>query len=250
MLRFRVLSGGEFVKDVDLSGAYLVGSDGVPVRADIEFKDGHIECAKRVAGPVGLAILWPVPGVGKLMLETTRLQERDKPYLLQLELARNRLMRLAHKQEDWELEDPDTVPNVGGRVAEARDLLIKAMQTDEDPQAARLAEQCLAVALHVGEDLALEHAGAALARKRQENGFSRRLFGCWVDQLSCSEAHRKRLASAFDFVSVPFCWRQIEPTQDKLDWKPLDTLVETLARNRIPMKGSGLVNFFEENVPD
>ena len=119
MLRFRVFSEGKPAKKADLSGAYLVGGDGVPVRAEIEFKNGEIICRKRVAGPVGLTLVWPVKGLGRIALETTRLPERERPYLLQLELARGRMMRLAHKQEDWELDDPNAAPRWPGRPASA-----------------------------------------------------------------------------------------------------------------------------------
>jgi GH35 family endo-1,4-beta-xylanase len=75
-------------------------------------------------------------------------------------------------------------------------------------------------------------------------------LGCTVDLLSPSEPYRKQLAAAFDFVTVPISWRQIEPQEEQFNWAPLDTWVELLAKKRIPMKGSGLVNFSEQNVPD
>ena len=152
MLRFGVFADGKLARNVDLSGAYMVGSDGVPVRAEISFKNGQIICDRRIAGPpVGLAVVWPVKGVGRVMLETTRLQDRDKPYVLQVELARNRLMRLSHKQEDWDLEDPNCLQALTGRVAEARDLLVKALQADDDAAAARFGDQALAMAVRSAE---------------------------------------------------------------------------------------------------
>ena len=250
MLRFRVFSDGALARDVDLSGAYLVGSDGVPVRCDLDFADGIITCKKRTAGPAGLASSWPVKGAGRFLLETTRLPERDKPYLLQLELARNRLMRLSHKQEDWELEDPQSLEKLTDRVDEARGLLIKALQADDEPSAACLAEDSLALAVAVGEKLSLRHAESALARKRAESGFARRLLGCTVDLDGTSENYRRQLVEAFDFVTVPFCWRQIEPAEQQFDWKRLDEWVEWLSEHRVPMKGTGLVDFSERHIPD
>ncbi len=250
MLRFLVFSNGAPAKSVDLSGAYLVGSDGVPMRAELEFRDGMLTCTKRATGPAGLAISWPIPGVGQLLLETTRLQEREKPYVLQLELARNRLMRLSHKQEDWELDDPRSLEKLSGNVVKSRDLLVKALQADTDAQAAQLGEESLALAVRVGEQLSLQHAEDALLRKRAENGFARRLLGCTVDLSNQSEAYRRHLVEAFDFVVIPFVWRDIEPSEQQFDWKLLDGWVDWFAKHRIPMKGTDLVNFVEKNVPD
>ncbi|HUU84308.1 MAG TPA: endo-1,4-beta-xylanase [Phycisphaerae bacterium] len=250
MLRFRVFSDGKPADSVDLTGAYLLGSDGVPVRADIEFEDGEIRCNKRAAGPAGLAIVWPVKDLGRIMLDTTRLPERDKPYLLQLELARSRLMRLSHKQEDWEIDDPKCAEALTERVAHCRDLLIKALQADDEVTASRLADESLALSIQVAEDLSLQHAGTGLARRCENGSFGKLLFGCKVDLLSPSETYRKQLAAACDFVTVPISWRQIEPQEEELNWKPLDSWVEWLAKKRIPMKGSGLVDFTEQNLPD
>jgi hypothetical protein len=250
MLRFRVHPDGDAGETVDLSSAYLVGSDGVPVRAEIEFTDGEIVCRKQAAGPAGLAIVWPVEEMGRILLQTTRLPERDQPYLLEVELARGRLMRLSHKQEDWELDDPECFESLSGQMNESRDLFIQALQAEDVPSAARLARQSLALAVRVGEDLSLRHAGTALARRREQNGFGKRLFGCKIDLTTASEAYRRHLAGAFDFVTVPFCWRQIEPREQQFDWKALDAWVEWLAKKRIPIKGSGLVDFTEQNVPD
>ena len=250
MLRFRVFSEGKPAKKADLSGAYLVGGDGVPVRAEIEFKNGEIICRKRVAGPVGLTLVWPVKGLGRIALETTRLPERERPYLLQLELARGRMMRLAHKQEDWELDDPECSASLAGQASQCRELLIDALKADDEATAAELAEQSLALGVRVTEELSLFHAGAGLAKRRESGSFGKRLFGCRIELQTPSDACRHQLAEAFDFVTVPIRWREIEPAEQKFNWKPLDNLVEWLAKNRMPMKASGLVNFAEDNVPD
>ena len=58
MLRFAVYRNGKPVDSVNLDGAYLVGSDGVPVRAEIEFQRGEIICRKRSTDPAALALLY------------------------------------------------------------------------------------------------------------------------------------------------------------------------------------------------
>jgi hypothetical protein len=126
MLRFAVYRDGKPARSVDLAGAYLVGSDGVPVRADIEFKKGEIICKKRTAGPAGLAILWPIASGGRMILETTRLPEREKAYNLHVELLRGRLMRIAQKREDWGLHDFEGTDDVAKQIDKARDKLIAA----------------------------------------------------------------------------------------------------------------------------
>ena len=60
---------------VNLAGSYVVGTDDVPLRAEVAFKGGIITCRKRAAGPAGLALLWNVKTVGIILLETIRVPE-------------------------------------------------------------------------------------------------------------------------------------------------------------------------------
>ena len=250
MIAFAVYTNGKKEKRADLAGAYLVGTDDVALRAEITFKDGVIECQKRPAGPAGLVLPWRVADVGKVLVETARLPERDKPYVLQVELARGRLMRIAQKVEDWGLGDYEGARSLLEQVGEARDLLIKALQADSQAEAAGFGEQSLAAAVMVSESLTRFHAQEFLARRRQTGGFSRRVMGCSISLEKPTEVAQKRLIEAFDFVTLPTVWRDIEPSEQTFNWKPLDAWVEVLTKQRIPIKGSPLLSFTESNVPD
>ena len=70
MLRFKVFENGRPAASAFTDGSYLVGSDGVPLPAQIGFVEGEIRCNKRAPGPAGLNLLWNVEGYGRLMLET------------------------------------------------------------------------------------------------------------------------------------------------------------------------------------
>ncbi len=250
MLSFAVYGNGQPAKKVNLSGAYLVGADDVPLRADISFKDGIITCAKRATGPAGLALLWDTPGVGTTLLETIRVPEREKPYVLQVELVRARLMRIHQKLEDWGLLDYAGVEDIGKRVGDGRDLLIKALQADSPSAAADLADQALAAVVAASEDLTRYHAEFLLGRRKQSGGFGRHVLGCSVQLDKPTEPLRKRISSAFDFATLPLVWREIEPTEQTFNWKPLDAWVEMLSRHKVPIKGSPLLSFRDKQVPD
>lgn len=252
MISFVVYVNGRLADKVNLSGAYVVGSDDVPLRAEISFKNGVIHCKKRAAGPAGLALLWEVDGAGVLLLETIRVQERDRPYVLQVELARGRLMRVANKTEDWGLLDYEGTRELAVRIEKSRDLLIKALQADQPANAAKLGQDALVAAVQTSEDLAQFHSGAMLARRRQTPGLNRKIFGTSFALDKPTELARKRLTGAFDFATLPINWRDIEPTEQAFNWKPLDGWVEVLSRASagIPLRGSPLLCFTERHIPD
>ncbi len=250
MLRFAVYRKGKPAKPVDLAGAYLLGGDGVPMRADIEFRGGEIVCKKRTSEPAALAVVWPVNGGGRLLLETTRLVERKKPYVLQLELLRGRLMRLAQKREDWGLYDFDGMQEISQLIDDSRDLMIQGLQASSVAEAADIAEKGLSLSLQASEQLTDFHAGIFLDRRKQIGGFPKRLFGCRVDLACTQDSYRKRLLEAFDYVGLPFVWRQVEPREKEFNWKPLDNWVEWATKSRIPVRGGPLVTFSEATIPD
>lgn len=249
MLRFSVTREGRAVQEVDLGGAYMVGSDGVPLRAELEFRDATILCAKRADGPAALALLWDVPECGAMMLETSRLMDREQPYILPLELARGRLTRINLKREDWGLFDFEGVEPVAGEIDQARDLLVEALKAETPADQGKMADAALRQAILAGERLSQFHADIFLARRKQIHAFTRRTLGCTVAIENTTDGYRQRLREGFDFAYLPVPWRAIEPKQGEFNWRPFDAWVEWLAKHRMPMRLGPLVSFHENHVP-
>lgn len=250
MLSFVVNTNGKLADKLNLSGAYVVGTDDVPLRAEITLTDGIIHCKKRASGPAGLALLWEVAGVGTFMLETIRVQEREQPYILQVELARGRLIRINNKLEDWGLLEFDEATEINARITHARNLLIKALQAETPEEAATLGDESLSHAVQASEALSMLHSYIFLERRKQTEGFEPQTFGCSIHPDKPSTASHKKISEGFDFATIPFSWRDIEPTEQAFNWQPLDEWVELLAKHKIPMRGSSLLSFCEKNVPD
>ncbi|RJP31740.1 MAG: hypothetical protein C4547_15190 [Phycisphaerales bacterium] len=247
-LSFSVFTNGKPAESLDLAGAYMVGGDDVALRAELSFKSGVITCRKRAAGPAGLALLWPVGPDRKVMLETARLIESDRPYVLQIEILRGRLTRISQKLEEWgfyEAADGGFID----RFNRVRDALIRALQADTPAQSAAIADEALVECIQMSEDLAVHH-GQVLLERRLAGGMGRRVLGCGVDADQADETYRRRLAAAFDFAIVPCSWRAVEPAEQKFDWKPIDAWVEWLARKHMPIKATPLLSFAEHQLPD
>ncbi len=250
MMRFQIYHEGNPAKDFSLEAAYLVGTDHVPVKAEFEFRNGELVCHKRAQGPGALVVLWPVRGFGRVLLETTRLVERDRPYNLHMELVRGQLLRLHQKREDWGLFDIDNIESIVRNLDGAQEIFLEAVKCGNVAKAARLSDDALSVAVPLGEQMALFHAAVFLNRRRQADQLGRRLFGCVVNPKIKTELYRRRLQNGFDFVSLPLRWRDLEPRQGEYCWEALDEWVEWCTSQRIPLKASPLVSFRENHLPD
>ena len=133
---------------------------------------------------------------------------------------------------------------------EARDLFIEALKAQDPAIAASFADRALQRSVITGEKLSLFHADVFLGRRRQSNAFARRLFGCSVDLNASHDSYRGAIPKNFEFVTLPVPWRLVEPKEQEFDWAPVDSWVDWLSKNRVPIKMSPLVSFSEKNLPD
>ncbi len=252
MITFDLTKAGRRLEPAIFNGAHLFAQDEIPVRGQLQIKNGHLLCIRHSDVPIGLATLWDVHDCGKIFLPTTRLPERDKPYNLAVELARARLLRINHKREEWGMADPKLNEEHLEQIDNALDNFIKALCCLDEPQkAAQLADQALVLALKGGEAMTLAHAKIFLERRALAQGFGRHAFGCCLDPLRMKDLdYRNHVKENFHFVTIPISWRQLQPEEHKLQFELLDECVQWLNRNRIAVKVGPLVGFAPAYLPD
>jgi hypothetical protein len=235
----------------DLRGAHLLGTDNVPVRGEIRWQDGEIRCTPRTQDPVGLSLLWPVAGFGTIQLQTTRLPARDKPYHLHVELARHQLMRISVKREEWGLYDYNGMEDIAGQIDTARDAFLASVEQSEQPdKAAQLADQALAGGLVAGEEMSRFHANIFLGRRRQSGGFNRPFLGICAPIVCKNPAWARSMGDTFQFVRLPFVWRDIQPTEQVQQYDAVDAAIKLCSAAGLSLRGGPLLNFGVRSVPD
>ncbi|HMD53247.1 MAG TPA: endo-1,4-beta-xylanase [Phycisphaerae bacterium] len=251
MLRFMVFIDGVAPSTFDLNSAFLVGSDSVPIRAEFSYADGEISCRKRAAGPSALVLMWDIKGFGRVMQDTVRLPESGQPYILNVELARSRMMRLLQKREDWGLLEIAEAHSVNEKYNEAREFLIGALESMDKPaEAAKLADKCLSIAVPVSEQTSVVHAELLLHRRIQTRSFPRNVFGCYANPEATDEPTRRKLLTVADFVCLPMPWRDLEPEEQKFNYAGTDEWCDFLRRAKMPLVAGPIIRFWEGVIPD
>ncbi len=251
MLRFDVYQNGAPAQDVDLSGAYMFGQDGIPVRAELAAAGNRITCSKRIAGACGLTLLRDVGRAGKYMLSTTRLPEQSEPYNLNVELARAQIMKITQKREDWGLFDYTEANRLNSEFAEVRQQFVDSLKAPDPAEAAKFADVALENSITLGEKIALFHAEIFLKRRKSSPAATARTsFGGMVDLFSTSANYQDRLREAYDFASVPIPWKHLEPKERKHDFTQVDSWVNWAARCKKPIHAGPLLSFDPKQLPD
>ena len=143
-IKFEIYRQGSRLSAFEPIAAAAIGPESVPISGDVSFKDGLLVVNRKDDHPVGVSLLWDCGAVGTYHVETTRLQPRDTPYNLNVELARFRLMKIMQKQEDWNLFDFPKTEKYQQKFHEATMLFAEALGKLEQPaEAARLADRAL-----------------------------------------------------------------------------------------------------------
>ncbi len=250
-MKFRVFRDGKSVDSFTPCGAYLFGTDGISVRrTKIGFRKGCIECVRPNMETAGLALLWPIDGFGRILLPTTCLPERDRPYNLNVEIVRAKLMQITNRREDWSFFDE--IEGMEGVAQEAQDLFIDAIQNIGDPErASQLADESLRKAMVYSEKLAVRQGKSLFDRRRKSHGFGRGCLGCRIDPARMAQsAYVERLAELFASVTVPVNWARIETRQGHYDFSELDACITVLRRRKVVLSAGPLLRFSKESLPD
>src|SRR5688572_28190346 len=226
MLRFAVFDEHGPAADWPLVNAHLIGSDDQPVRGDISFEDGVINCRKRGSQAVGLCLQYDAGPLGVLMLQTCLLPDKPEPYLLTVELARHRVKMFLAKTEEWVMFDLSAEHPAMKLWEEARQLSTTAWISEDPRKADKAARRSLVYAIDASERLAMAHAELLLHRRYAQRPASSSTLGVRVASRFDSQPLKQILAKDFDLIVLPLNWREIEVAEGRYEWDPIDRWME------------------------
>jgi hypothetical protein len=252
VLQFQVFKDGKVDKDFVLNGATLFGADKIPFRGAkyITVKDGLIDCKTRGSEPAGLSLLWPVEGFGNVMLYTTRLPEREQPYILNVELVRGKLMEITTKREDWLIFEQTN--HLDYEAVEVQSLFVDMLTNIGDSaKVSVMADRCLSKTLVFAEQLAERHANMLFGARLKNRGFARSSLGCRIDpQRLDDKDYLKGAVELFAHIGLPVNWAKIEKEKGQYDFTELDHSMEILGKRRLLISAGPLLNFCPDCMPE
>jgi hypothetical protein len=249
MLSFAVYDSHGLATNWTLRDAHLVGRDDTPIYGKVAFKDGLIVCRKPGSEPAGLALQFDAGAMGRMVLHTCLLPDRDQPYMLSVELARHRIKTFIAKSEEWQMFDLAANHPAMVYWEEARRLFTRAITTENPQQADRLATQALTRGIDATERLAMVHADVLLHRRYGRRAASSNTLGVRVWPGREDQAVRDLVKSEFDLLVLPLNWRELEVEEGRYDWGPLDRWMDWATRQGKPIIAGPLLDFSRRAMP-
>lgn len=230
--------------------AYLSGLDGRVFPTKVELEGNMLVCRRPLSDSGKLSVPWPVAGIGRPVLMTTSLRERDEPYQLLLELARGKLSEVRDQRAAWEMARMAIPKAFVEMQSDAFRHFARASSSQDQPDvSSQMAGEAIELACRAGSILVDAYIVQRMANVRRSH-HSPGLLGCMLDQDCLSETNAELFRETFNTASIPVHWRRIEPNEGEYHWELVDQLVQSCSANRMLLRGGPLIDLGPNGLPD
>ncbi len=215
------------------------------------YMSGDLLIVERAESDSGCAwVPWRINGRGVLLLGTSTLIERERPYRLEIELARGTINRLRNQIAHWEMLGLVVPADLRSEVLDATRYFSRAATTKDDKQAAENAERALVAAVDAMDRSASIYAEQAIEMRRAQSKKLTTWFGVHLGDQMPPVGIARQLLPSFNMVSVPLSWRSIEATEGRRNWKQADAQIEWGKTAGMKIMGGPLLELDDRGVPD
>jgi hypothetical protein len=248
-MRFR-LYRRDRIPDGGAGRIYVAGAEDIPWSTISVWAGDQLIVERDVNDSGYVYVPWMVDGHGQYLLGTTTLMEREKPYLLDVELARGLVQRLRSRLFIWEWLGLKTPPELAEKLCAATALFARAATTQDDvEQSAAAANQSIAAALVVCDELVRAYAEQSLGGRQRQTPVAT-LMGVALGPTAPTVNVRRKLLEAANIIQLPMSWRAIESREGKRDWKPTDEQLGWCQTAGLKVAAGPLLRLDDRGVPD
>ncbi len=241
--RDRIAPGG-------LERIYVAGMEEIPWSTRASWAGDLLVVERSISDSGAVYVPWKINGLGTRVLNTATLMERERPYQLEVELARGLIQRIRNRLFMWEMLGLETSTEQKDQLQSAtREFSLAATSQQEPAEAAVAANRAIAMALTTSENLTASYAKQAITVRQRQNPIST-LMGVSLGDQTPSVELRRELASTCNIVQLPVSWRTIEQREGKRDWKATDTQLAWAQKAGIKVAAGPLLPFGEGGMPD
>jgi hypothetical protein len=248
-MRFRVHERNR-IPEGGLNRIYIAGAEDVPWSTRSAW-DGDELLVERAVDDSGYAYVpWQVDGLGQHLLGTSTLMERERPYQLEVELARGLIQRLRSRLFIWEWLGLATPPELREQLQQATSIFARAATSQRNPEAAaEHANEAIALALKASNALVRVYAEQTLGVRQRQTPVST-LLGVTLGAQVPPVAMRRELLDACNIIQLPVGWRAIESREGRRDWKPTDEQLGWCQTAGLKVAVGPLLRLDDRGIPD
>ena len=251
LIRFAVHPASLLSEWPEVHAGYLTGADGRVFQTRIEILDNIVGCRRTSSESAKFHVVWPVKGVGRVVIPTASLPEREEPYLLAVELARGKIVQVRNQAAQWELAGLKIPAEFTDPSRAAHLAFSRAASSQQRPEeASELANQAICYACQAGEILTRSYAAQALAGRLQRFGVLPVSVGCELQGVIPSASTTEMFTEMFNSATVAVPWTSIEQVEGEYNWDAADQQVEWCESQKLMVRGGPLVDLGPDGLPE
>ena len=233
-----------------LERIYVAGAEDFPWSTRSAWEDDELVVQRTVDDSGYVYVPWRVDGHGQHLLGTTTLMEREKPYVLEVELARGLIQRLRSRLFIWEWMGVEMSADLNDRLRSATTQFARAATHQDDlPAASAAANESIAAALGVSNQLVRTYAEHSLQTRQRQTPVAT-LLGVSLGAQSPQVAIRRQLVDACNIIQLPVSWRSLESKEGRRDWKHTDEQLGWCQTAGLKVAAGPLLRLDDRGVPD
>ncbi len=241
--RDRIATGG-------LERIYVAGLEEIPWSTRAHWDDDLLVVQRSVSDSGNVYVPWKIDGHGTRVLNTATLMERERPYLLEVELARGLIQRIRNRLFIWEMQGYEVASEFKELLqAATREFALAATSQNEPAEAAVAANRAIVSGLTASENLTAEYAQQSINARQQQTPVST-LMGVSLGEVTPCVEIRRQLVDACNIVQLPISWRSIEQREGKRDWKTTDTQLAWAQKAGLKVAAGPLLRMDDWGMPD
>lgn len=230
---------------------YLTGLDPIPSFCRARSVEGELIVEREGYESVKVNVPWRIDGRGEPLLTTATLGQRDRPYLLPLELARGKINQVRNQLAEWLPFGLVPSEELAKVLAEATRLFTQAATNQANPlEAARTAQTALTTACKAADLLSTCYVEQALAVRHRAAPKLPIAFGTSLGRRVPDAAATPVLSALCNTAVVPMVWRDVVTLEEEYRWDPYVGQVEWCRSMGINVAAGPLVRLDDRGLPD
>lgn len=235
----------------DLERASVAGGqDNMPYLTDVTVEGKRVSLTRGVSDSGSIQIPWRIAGAGNFMTSSATLMERATPYALTIELARGKINQVRGQAADWQMGGlPMTAP-LQELIRDATLAFGHALLTLPDSSAFPLADLALQKSHQAAHELTLAYIREVFRLRHEPQPRLETQLSCRIGVNEPAAGLVPVFSQAFNTVTLPFAWRDIEPKRGKYDWTAADRRADWATAQGLKIIGGPLIDFGGRNLPD
>lgn len=231
--------------------AYITGFDGRVFPTHTEINGNIFSCRRSFSDSGKVSVPWPVDGVGRLVLTTTSLKEREEPYILPLELARGKIAQVRDQLSAWEMARMTIPAEFRNYEQQAFKAFAHASAVQDDlKQCIEAAERAIVKACQAAAMLCDAYVIQRMTSLRRSASHAPTLLGAVTDTSVLTDIGASVFVDTFNTASVPIRWIDIEPQEGNYNWTPIDDMITFCSKNRMITCGGPLISLGPAGLPN